>query len=93
MTRANPIYRVSNPPTTHLDAGHLQKLGSERLDLLLDGGARVKGPDDGAHVLRRANGRQTGHAPANHQHFGRRNFTRCGDLTWRKGKTKGGLVF
>jgi hypothetical protein len=60
------------------EAFDLEELRSQRLDLLLDGGADVEGGDDGAEAARGGDRLQPGHAGAQHEHLRRRDRARRG---------------
>ena len=55
-------------------------LPAQRLDLVGDLGPRVGGPHDGAQAACRADGGQSGHTRADHEHLGRRHLARRGHL-------------
>ena len=63
------------------EQGHFEEVGAHALDLFLRRRASVEGAHDGAEATRGADGGQTRHAGADHQHLGRRHLARGGHLS------------
>ena len=61
---------VKAPQHFKTPRARLQELAAHRLDLLLDHGPHVISEHDGAHVLRRLDGREARHARSEHQDAG-----------------------